>query len=118
MPLRGDTAFQAESGVHFPISTVRDKFRHLSLPFDTLQRLPGHDSVFIRFDSGEEVLGIAVASKNGVRQARYSEVGFLRAGGRFSEGRDKFSYGEKNSGSISRCSCGCSHASLSARRSR
>ena len=95
MPLRGDTVFQAESGVHFPISTGRDKFRHLSLPFDTLQRLPGHDSVFILFDSGEEVLGIAVASKNGVRQARYSEVGFLRAGGRFSEARKNFSYGEQ-----------------------
>ena len=104
-------AFQAESDVHFPISTGRDKFRHLSFPFDSLQRRPRHNSIFILFDSGEEVLGITVASKSGVRQARYLEVGFLRAGGRFSEGRKKFSYGEKNSGSISRCSCGCRHAS-------
>ena len=71
MPLGGDTAFQAESGVHFPISTGRDKFRHLSRPFDTLQRRPRRNSVFILFESGEEVLGIAVASKSGVRQARY-----------------------------------------------
>ncbi len=96
MPLRGDTAFQAESGVHFPISTGSDKFRHLSLPFDSLQRRPRHNSALILFDSGEEVLGIAVASKSGVRQARYEEVGFLCAGGRFSEGRNNFSYGEKN----------------------
>ena len=79
MPLGGDTAFQPESGVHFPISTGRDKFQHL-------QRPPRHNSVFILFDSGEEALGIAVGSKSGVRQARYEEVGFLRTGGRFSEG--------------------------------
>ena len=40
MPLSGDTAFQAEWRVHFPISTGSDKFRHLSFPFDSLQRRP------------------------------------------------------------------------------
>jgi len=91
MPLRGDTAFQAESGVHFPISSRSDKFRHLSFPFDSLQR---------RRATIRSLSSLILVRKE-----------FLRAGGRFSKGRNEFSYGEKNSGSISRCSCGCRHAS-------